>query len=261
MTWIEIYLGINFFIIGTLFGSFFSLANYRIPRKKDIVFTRSFCPKCNHNLGFFDLIPVLSFVFQGGKCRYCKDKISLRYPLLEICSGIAFLLIYIIFGLSWYTLIAIAIYIYLVMSTGCYVNKKKLMNEQLNDLNLKKNSGVFITEIVIAAIIFAVTIGTSYTTYKNSIAQKNIEIVQNRAMFECMKNVEIALGLEYEDLNTFTARDVIDGITYVTMINVEKYSDAFQNKEDYIKIIDAETQYMYNGLEYSHNIKTVKKKV
>ena len=261
MSWIDIYLGVNFFIIGTLFGSFFSLANYRIPRKKDIVFTRSFCPKCKHNLGFFDLIPVLSFVFQGGKCRYCRDKISIRYPLLEISSGIMFLLIYILFDLSWYTLIAIAIYIYLVMTTGCYINKKKLINEELNNMNLNKKSGVFITEIIIAAIIFAVTIGASYTTYKNSISNKQQEIMKNRAMFECTKSVEIALGLEYDDLSTFTCKSVIDGITYNTVITVNKYSDSFKNKEDYIKLIEAKTEYMYNGQLFSHTIETVKKKV
>ena len=80
------------FIIGTLFGSFFSLAVYRIPIRQSIMHGRSYCPKCNHKLGFLDLIPVLSYIALGGKCRYCKEKIRGRYIILEVFSGIAFLL-------------------------------------------------------------------------------------------------------------------------------------------------------------------------
>ena len=80
------------FCIGTLFGSFFTLAVYRIPIRQDITHTRSYCPNCNHKLGFWDMIPVLSYVFLGGKCRYCKQKIRPRYLLLEILSGIVFVL-------------------------------------------------------------------------------------------------------------------------------------------------------------------------
>ena len=78
------------FIIGTLFGSFFTLAVYRIPIKQDITHTRSYCPKCNHKLSFLDMIPILSYIFLGGKCRYCKEKIRIRYFLLEVLSGIVF---------------------------------------------------------------------------------------------------------------------------------------------------------------------------
>lgn len=80
------------FCIGTVFGSFFTLAVYRIPLKQDITHTRSYCPNCNHKLQFLDMIPILSYVFLGGKCRYCKEKIRPRYVLLEILSGLVFLL-------------------------------------------------------------------------------------------------------------------------------------------------------------------------
>lgn len=80
------------FMIGTVFGSFFTLAVYRIPLKQDITHERSYCPKCNHKLSFFDMIPILSYIFLGGKCRYCKEKIRIRYLLLEILTGTVFLL-------------------------------------------------------------------------------------------------------------------------------------------------------------------------
>ena len=80
------------FIMGITFGSFFTLAVYRIPRGEDITHTRSYCPKCNHKLSFWDMIPLFSYIFLGAKCRYCKEKIRPRYFILELCSGIVFVL-------------------------------------------------------------------------------------------------------------------------------------------------------------------------
>lgn len=88
----SIILYIFMFITGTVFGSFYTLAVYRIPLKQDITHTRSYCPKCNHKLQFFDLIPILSYIFLGGKCRYCKEKIRPRYLILETLSGLVFVL-------------------------------------------------------------------------------------------------------------------------------------------------------------------------
>ena len=89
---IEIILLIILFVIGTMLGSFSTLAVYRIPLKQDITHERSYCPNCNHKLTFLDLIPVFSYIFLGGKCRYCKKKIRPRYLILEISSGIMFVL-------------------------------------------------------------------------------------------------------------------------------------------------------------------------
>ena len=88
----DIFLYIIIFIIGTLFGSFFTLAVYRIPLKQDITHKRSYCPNCNHQLSFLDMIPILSYIFLKGKCRYCGQKIRPRYLILEILSGIVFVL-------------------------------------------------------------------------------------------------------------------------------------------------------------------------
>lgn len=92
------------FIIGTLFGSFFSLAVYRIPLKEDITHKHSFCPNCNHKLGFGDLIPIFSYIFLGGKCRYCKQKIKPRYILLETLSGLTFVLFAFSLNLNFYNI-------------------------------------------------------------------------------------------------------------------------------------------------------------
>jgi len=83
---------LTIFAIGTVFGSFFTLAVYRIPLHQDITHKRSYCPNCTHKLSFIDMIPILSYIFLGGKCRYCKEKIRIRYLLLEILTGTVFLL-------------------------------------------------------------------------------------------------------------------------------------------------------------------------
>lgn len=92
------------FIIGTLFGSFFSLAVYRIPLKENITHKHSFCPNCNHKLSFGDLIPIFSYIFLGGKCRYCKQKIKPRYILLETLSGLTFVLFALSLNLNFYNI-------------------------------------------------------------------------------------------------------------------------------------------------------------
>ncbi len=92
------------FIIGCLFGSFYTLAIHRIPKRQDIIHTHSYCPNCNHKLGFLDLIPIISYIGLMGKCRYCKEKIRPRYLILEILSGALFLLLAILIGLNMETI-------------------------------------------------------------------------------------------------------------------------------------------------------------
>ncbi|MEG2298367.1 MAG: prepilin peptidase [Anaerovoracaceae bacterium] len=76
------------FLLGITIGSFLNVLIYRIPRKLDFVKGRSFCPRCENQLKALDLMPILSFLFLKGKCRYCNEKISIRYPLIEFLSGI-----------------------------------------------------------------------------------------------------------------------------------------------------------------------------
>ena len=102
-----IYLSILFFIIGTIFGSFYNVVGYRIPNGQSLLYPSSHCTKCNHKLKPYELIPILSFLFLGGKCKKCKDKISWFYPIFEFLSGVCFALSYIIFGLTLECLLSI----------------------------------------------------------------------------------------------------------------------------------------------------------
>jgi prepilin signal peptidase PulO-like enzyme (type II secretory pathway) len=78
------------FIFGSIIGSFLNSIIYRL--EKPIKTKRSFCPYCYHKLSWKDLIPLLSFLFLKGKCRYCKKPISLQYPLVELFTACLFLL-------------------------------------------------------------------------------------------------------------------------------------------------------------------------
>ncbi|MDK2918463.1 MAG: leader peptidase (prepilin peptidase) / N-methyltransferase [Candidatus Petromonas sp.] len=88
------------FILGLIIGSFLNVCIYRIPKNKSIINPPSTCGSCGEKLGFLDLVPLLSYIFLKGKCRHCGERISLRYPLVEIITGLIFLYIYIINGLN-----------------------------------------------------------------------------------------------------------------------------------------------------------------
>lgn len=78
------------FILGTVLGSFLSALTYRIVRGKSFTKGRSYCPKCKNKISWYDNIPLLSYVLLKGKCRNCHKKISTRYPLLELSTGLLF---------------------------------------------------------------------------------------------------------------------------------------------------------------------------
>ena len=82
-----------FFIIifGSCIGSFLNVVIYRLPKNKSFIVNRSKCPKCLKTLNILDLIPVISWIFLRGRCRYCSAKISIRYPLIEFFTPILFL--------------------------------------------------------------------------------------------------------------------------------------------------------------------------
>lgn len=100
----NILLYIIIFTMGIIFGSFLTLATYRIPLNQNITYQRSYCPKCNHKLSFIDMIPVLSYIFLRGRCRYCSSKIGPRYFIIEILSGIAFTILALLLNFNIYNL-------------------------------------------------------------------------------------------------------------------------------------------------------------
>jgi leader peptidase (prepilin peptidase) / N-methyltransferase len=81
------FLNVPIFIWGLLFGSFLNVIIYRLPRNLSIVFPGSFCPHCKQSIPLYRNIPLISFLIQLGKCANCKNKISIRYPAIELING------------------------------------------------------------------------------------------------------------------------------------------------------------------------------
>ncbi|ACL69358.1 prepilin peptidase [Halothermothrix orenii] len=116
------------FIMGLLFGSFFNVIILRVPRKESIIWPRSHCPHCQTTLKWYELIPVLSFIFLKGKCRYCGYRISWQYPLVEVMTGLIYLLLYYHFGLTMVFLIYIILISLLIISSVIDIREKIIPN-------------------------------------------------------------------------------------------------------------------------------------
>lgn len=89
------------FILGLLFGSFFLVLGIRLPKGENVLTSRSHCDNCNKVLKWYELIPLLSYIFQLGKCKNCKNKISILNPLVELATAILFLIGFKLYGLSY----------------------------------------------------------------------------------------------------------------------------------------------------------------
>ena len=113
---LEILINIFVVIFGLCVGSFLNCVIYRLEEKKSLS-GRSFCPHCKHTLSWLDLFPVFSWLFLVGKCRYCKEKISIQYPLVEIANAGLFLAIFVL--TPHYTFLAILnlIFIFYIASS------------------------------------------------------------------------------------------------------------------------------------------------
>lgn len=93
LTGLPVWVGyIFFFLIGSVIGSFLNVVIHRVPLEKSIIFPNSACPKCKENIKPYDNIPIISWLLLGGKCRKCKNPISLRYPAIELLTALLFTL-------------------------------------------------------------------------------------------------------------------------------------------------------------------------
>ena len=89
-----------FFILGLVIGSFLNVCIFRLPRRESVVFPPSHCPLCQTKLIPRDLLPLFSYLWLKGRCRYCQGRISWRYPAVELLTGLLFMVLYVHFGLN-----------------------------------------------------------------------------------------------------------------------------------------------------------------
>lgn len=86
------------FLYGIVIGSFLNVCIYRIPKEESIVRVNSHCMSCGHRLAWYDLFPLFSWLFLRGKCRYCGEKISVQYPIVEAVNGLLYVLVFLVNG-------------------------------------------------------------------------------------------------------------------------------------------------------------------
>ena len=117
------------FILGLSIGSFLNVCIYRIPEKKSIAFPASHCPNCKHHLNAIDLIPILGYLINRGKCKYCGVKISLQYPIVELVTGIVFLLLFNKFFISMEFLKYVVLSSILIVITVIDLERQEIPDE------------------------------------------------------------------------------------------------------------------------------------
>ncbi len=262
--YINVFVGFCMFAIGTLFGSFFSLATYRIPRHQDILVKRSYCPNCKHRLEFFDLIPVLSYIFHGAKCKYCGEKISPRYLLLELSNGIIFLCFYLIFGYTLNLLFVSLLYAVIFVAVGSFVMKSKMSDEEVNEvkkLKLKTKRGVYITEIVIALVLFILLLMSSFVMSRNYNRNNREVVARSNAVSLAIKNAEVARAANYDDLESYTLTANENGVNYNIEVSVTPFNEISYEYDNIAKSINVRVTYNIEGSSQEYVLDTVKGKV
>ena len=121
------------FIFGLLFGSFLNVVILRIPKGESVVYDASYCYSCNNKLKPWHNIPLFSWLFLRGKCSFCKSKISIQYPLIELVSALIFTAISSLYGLNFPSfLIALSFLMLLALSMIDF--KYKMVPDSLNIL-------------------------------------------------------------------------------------------------------------------------------
>jgi leader peptidase (prepilin peptidase)/N-methyltransferase len=122
-------------IIGLVFGSFLNVLISRIPKDENVAFPASHCPKCKTPLKSYHNIPLFSWLFLGGECAFCKEKISFQYPLIELLTGVIFASVYVKLGFNYMALmIALSFSFLLALSAIDYYIK--MVPDSLNLLAL-----------------------------------------------------------------------------------------------------------------------------
>ena len=101
LTFLELVPYMIVFIFGIVIGSFLNVCIYRLPLGESVVVAPSHCMVCGGKLRWFDMVPVVSWIVLGEKCRFCKAKISAQYPIIEGVNGILYVVICVVNGLVW----------------------------------------------------------------------------------------------------------------------------------------------------------------
>ena len=113
----QLYYSFLIFTLGAIFGSFLNVVIYRLPLNESIVHGSSHCTNCQTPIKAYDLVPIISYIILGGKCRKCHHAISLRYPMIELLTAVCFYLMYQINGFTYTMIIGLILTAILIIIT------------------------------------------------------------------------------------------------------------------------------------------------
>lgn len=156
-------------ILGLVVGSFLNVCIYRLPRDMSIVKPRSKCTNCDHQIKSWENIPIISYIFLGGKCSNCKTKISLRYPLVEALTAVIYFVIYFYYGYTIDTGLLLILFSVVIVLTFIDIDFQILPNNLLITALIPivifvylQYSDVLVNHIIGAIIMFTIFLLIGY---------------------------------------------------------------------------------------------------
>lgn len=192
-------------LFGLCIGSFLNVCIYRIAREESISFPPSHCTSCGYELKAKDLVPVLSYTFLGGRCRSCKEKISIKYPMVEILNTLIYVIIYLNYGLS-IELIKFAIFSSLMIVIGFIDFETKYVYRSTVIFGVVSGIGFMIADWVVNKQIpwtniigAAIGFGIIYliVAFTGGMGEGDIDIALICGLFLGIKGVIVALFLAF----------------------------------------------------------------
>ena len=203
---INMFIFISLFLLGSIFGSFINVVIYRLPRDISIIKPRSYCTFCNRILRWYETIPIFSYLILKGKCSTCGRSFTIRYLLIEILSGISFSCIYIYYINIWH-FIFLALNILLFIAIGFIDYEHYIIPDILlivlfsisilyslfNQYEMIPQK--FISMFIIASILLAIRIISNFIYKKDSLGLGDIKLGGLIGFILGWKNTIIAIFL------------------------------------------------------------------
>lgn len=190
------------FLYGLVIGSFLNVVIYRLPQNKSIVKPGSHCGRCQSPLKARDLVPVLSYIFLRGQCRYCHSKISWRYPLIELATGLLFVLIYHQTGLTPWLFIYALVAALLMTITWIDIDHM-IIPDRLNVIFAVFSLIVFVTtqHITLASMIWGFILGGGLlyliALIPNAMGGGDIKLMAAAGLFLGLKATIVAFYIAF----------------------------------------------------------------
>ncbi len=210
-------MSILIFVLGAIFGSFFLVVAERGVRRENMTTSRSHCDHCQHILKWYDLIPILSFIFLKGRCRYCQNKISIINLLMELVTSLLFLIGYLYFGFTikyaiYLVLISLALIIFItdfkymiILDTPLIVSSILLIILKYFEVGLLNSIYAIIYGIVLFIIMYLIKLLGDKIYHRESLGGGDIKLAFLMGLTLGYPGIGLRMGLISLILASFLA--------------------------------------------------------